>query len=189
MDWIEPIKKYISCNEQEEKDKAFIIRCFELFDDILTRNNEIAHITSSAFAVNKNKDKVLMVWHNIYKSWSWTGGHADGDGDLLRVAIREAGEETGVKNIFSLSKDILSLDVIPVPGHTKKGRYVCPHLHLSAAYLVEADEDEPLVVKPDENSRVGWIPVREIDKYSSEPHMITIYKKIISKILSPHNIQ
>lgn len=183
MDWIESIKRYVACNEQEKKDKEVILKCIEMFHNILTRDNEIAHITSSAFVLNKNKDKVLMVYHNIFNSWSWTGGHADGEEDLLHAAIKEVKEETGVEKICPISHDILSLDIIPVLGHIRKGKYVSPHLHISVAYLIEADENEPLVVKPDENSGVQWIPIKEIDSYSSEPHMKKIYKKIISKFI------
>lgn len=182
MSFIESIKEYKVYNEQEKKDKEIIIKCLEKLDNILTRDNEIVHITSSGFVVNKNRDKILMVHHNIYNSWSWTGGHADGDEDLLFVAIKEVKEETGVKNISPVSENILSLDILPVVSHMRKGEYVAPHLHISVAYLIEADENEPLVVKPDENSGVKWIPVEEIDAYSNEPHMKKIYKKIISKI-------
>lgn len=184
MNWIESIKKYTVFNEQEKIDKEIIVKCLGKFDDVLTRENEIAHITSSAFVINKNRDKLLMVHHNIYNSWSWTGGHADGDGDLLYVAIKEVKEETGVENIWVVSKDILSLDILPVLGHQRRGKYVAPHLHLSVAYLLECDENEQLVIKPDENSSVQWIPFKEIDTYSNEPHMIEIYKKIISKVES-----
>lgn len=188
MHWIEPIRKYVCSNEQEKQDKETILKCSEIFEDLLTRNNEIIHVTSSAFVINKNKDKdkykykVLMVHHNIYNTWSWTGGHADGEEDLLQVAFREVTEETGVKRIYPVNEDILSLDIIPVLGHTRKGKYVSPHLHISIAYLFEADEDESLVVKPDENSGVQWIPIQQIANYSNEAHMKKIYQKIIAKI-------
>ena len=97
MNWIESIKNYIPYNDQEIKDKDLIMECINKFDDILTRENSIAHITSSGYIVNKDRSKVLMIYHNIYQSWSWTGGHADGDYDLLHVAIKEAKEETGLK--------------------------------------------------------------------------------------------
>ena len=182
MSLINSIKKYIPCNKQEEKDKEIILRCLDIFNDILTRDNEIIHITSSAFVVNKNRDKALMVHHNIYNSWCWTGGHADGEEDLLLVAINEIKEETGVENIFPVSDAIYSLDVLPVFAHIKKGNYISSHLHISVAYLIEADENEPLIVKPDENSDVKWIPIDEIDAYSNEPHMKKIYDKIVAKI-------
>jgi len=178
------IKNYSPCNEQEKKDKEVIIYCTEVFEDVLTRNNEVAHITSSAFAVNKAKDKLLMIYHNIYNSWSWTGGHADGNEDLLAVATKELREETGVKTIRPVSTDIFSLDVLTVLGHTKEGNYVSPHLHLSVAYLIEVDENDLLMVKEDENSGVKWIPFDEINLYSTEPHMQKVYKKLISKVNS-----
>jgi 8-oxo-dGTP pyrophosphatase MutT (NUDIX family) len=182
MSWTSLIKNYTPCCEQEKKDKELITYCMDKFDDILTRDNGIAHITSSGFVVNKTKDKVLMVHHNIYNSWSWTGGHADGEEDLLAVAIKEAREETGVKNIKPVTSQILSLDILPVLSHIKKGNYISSHLHLSVAYLVEADETESLIVKTDENSAVKWIPIEEVNLYSNEPHMQKVYEKLISKI-------
>ena len=182
MNWIELIKDYTPCNEQEKKDKELILHCIDKFHNVLTRDNEIAHITSSGFIVNKTKDKVLMIHHNIYNSWAWTGGHADGEEDLLNVAIKEAREETGVKNIRPVTSHIFSLDVLPVLGHIKRGSYVSAHLHLSLAYLVEADEEEMLIVKADENSAVKWIPIEEVNSYCNEPHMQKVYEKIICKI-------
>lgn len=182
MNWIDSIKAYIPYNEQEMKDKEIILKCINDFNDILTRNNEVAHITSSGFVVNKERNKVLMVHHNIYNSWSWTGGHADGEEDLLGVAMREVMEETGVKNIYPVIPDIFSLDILTVVGHVKRGKYVSPHLHLSVAYLIEADDRECLIVKKDENSGVRWIPIDQINEYSSEPHMQKLYEKLILKV-------
>ena len=99
MNLKETIEKYAPYNEQEAKDKETMLKYINTFDDVLTRNNEFAHFTASSWVVNKDRTKVLMIYHNIYKSWSWTGGHADGDSDLLNVAIRELKEETGVKNL------------------------------------------------------------------------------------------
>ena len=182
MNWIELIKNYTPCDDAEKKDKELILHCIDKFDDVLTRDNGIAHITSSGFVVNKRKDKVLMVHHNIYNSWAWTGGHADGDKDLLAVAIKEAKEETGVKNIHPVTSEIFSIDILPVLGHIKRGSYVSAHLHLSLAYLLEADEDELLIVKSDENSAVKWIPMDAVSLYCTEPHMQKVYEKIICKI-------
>ena len=182
MNWIDSIKTYTPYNEQEKKDKDVILYCIDKFDDILTRRNEIAHITSSAFVVNRERNKVLMVHHNIYNSWSWTGGHADGDDDLLGVAMREVNEETGVSNIHPVSLEIFSLDILTVLGHVKRGKYVSPHLHLSVSYLLEGGEKEQLIVKEDENSGVKWVPIDEVNIYSNEPHMQKVYEKLICKV-------
>lgn len=182
MEWVKSIERYKPYNEQEKKDKEIILRYSDVFDDILTRDNEIIHITSSGFVVNKNRDKVLMIHHNIYNSWGWTGGHADGEMDLLQVAIREAKEETGVENIKAITDAIISIDILPVFSHIKRGKYVAAHLHASIAYLIEADESDRLKIKPDENSGVKWISINEISSHSNEEHMKTVYDKIISKM-------
>ncbi len=176
------IKAYQPVNEQEVQDQKVILDYLTQFEDnILTRDNEFAHLTSSGFILNKSFDKVLMIYHNLYQSWAWTGGHADGEADLLAVAIKEAKEETGIKQVKPLSQEIMSLDILPVWGHVKKGHYVSSHQHLNVSYLLTADEDEVLVIKEDENSNVGWIPVDEIQMYCQEPQMIPIYQKLIKK--------
>ena len=182
MSWIDSIEEFVPSNEQERKDKEAILKYINMFDDILKRDNEIIHITSSGFVINKDKDKVLMVHHNIFNAWSLTGGHADGEENLLGVAISEIKEETGVKNIIPITNRIVSLDILPVLGHFRKGKYVSSHLHISVVYLVQADENEQVTIKPDENSAVKWIPISEIDIHSSESHMKKIYNKVISKI-------
>lgn len=99
------IQNYKPYNEQEEKDKQIMLKYINNYTNILSRENEFAHFTASSWAINHEKTKVLMVYHNIYQSWTWTGGHSDGEADLLKVAIKELKEETGVKkvNVANLS--------------------------------------------------------------------------------------
>lgn len=182
MNWIKDIKNYIPYNEEEKADKEAMLFAVNTYDNLLTRENPLCHFTSSGYIVNKDKTKVLMIYHNIYNSWSWTGGHTDGDTNFLDVAIREAKEETGIQHIKALSDKIFSLDVLPVPAHIKKGKNIASHLHLSVAYLLEADDTDPLTIKEDENSGVKWIPIDEIGKYSTEKDMIILYEKFNEKI-------
>lgn len=178
---IEMIKKYVPYNEQEEKDKEFFIEC-EKSGDILNRTNELCHLCSSAFIVNETMDKVLCIYHNIYNSWCWVGGHADGDDDMLYVAKKETMEETSLKNFKVISTEPIAIDSVCVAGHFKRGKYVPAHIHLSVAYLFQADEKEVIKIKEDENSNIGWLTFDELITKSTEPHMIVIYKKIIEKI-------
>lgn len=182
MTWTEAIESYQPYNDQEQKDQAFIVNCLRRFEDVLTRNNGIAHLTSSAWTVNLSRNKALMVYHNIYRSWSWTGGHADGDQDLLAVAIREVREETGINRVCPVIPDIFALDVLPVAGHIKNGIYIPAHLHLSVAYWMEADESQPLSIKTDENSGVRWMAIDELNTYVNEPQMQKVYDKLIAKM-------
>ena len=164
---------------QEAADRALALKMIEEYpDNVLTRDNLFAHFTASGFVVNEALDKVLMVHHLIYRTWAWTGGHADGESDLLAVAIREAEEETGIVNLRPLTGVMDSFDVLPVYGHEKKGAYVGTHLHLSAAYILIASEEDAIRIKADENDGVRWIPRDEMDKYSNEPYLIRIYEKL-----------
>ena len=71
-DSIRQIENYPPFNEQEEKDKALILGWISNNENAFSRENTVAHITASAWVVNKDRSKVLMVYHNIYNSWSWT---------------------------------------------------------------------------------------------------------------------
>ena len=182
MKLIEDIKNYRPYNEQERHDKELILAFLENNEDAFERGNETAHMTASAWVVNKDRTKVLMVYHKIYDSWSWTGGHADGERDLLAVAVREVREETGVHAV-PVSDDIYSLEILTVDGHEKRGKYVSSHLHMNVTYLLEADETAPLKVCEDENTGVAWFALDEALAASTEPWFVDrIYKKLNAKL-------
>lgn len=180
----EKIEKYIPYNEQEKNDKEMMIEYINTFEDVLTRENRMCHFTASNWIVNKEKTKVLMIYHNIYKSWAWTGGHADGDSDLLHVALKEAEEETGIKNFKVLSDGIYGIQILTVDSHIKRGKFVPSHLHLDCCFLLEADENDVLRIKKDENSGVEWIDIAEAVKITNEEKMKPIYNKLNEKLKS-----
>lgn len=180
---MESIRTYQPFNEQEEMDKSLIMNWIETQDDAFSRDNTVAHMTASAWVVNKDRSRVLMVYHNIYDSWSWLGGHADGETDLLAVAIREVKEEAGISCVRPVSEKIFSLESLTVDGHVKRGKYVSSHLHLNVTYLLEADSEEQVFVKEDENSGVGWFSPEEALKKSTEPWFVDrVYGKLVEKM-------
>ena len=181
MYWDE-IAAYRPRSEQEEADQRQMLDYIRQFPDtILTRDNPIAHFSSSGFVVNADASRVLMAHHNLYRVWAWTGGHVDGEADFLAVALREAREETGVTHIRPLSDAIASLEILPVWGHVKRGRYVPSHLHLNVSYLLPADENDPLSVREGENTRVGWLPAAELLSYTNEWEMDGVYTKLLER--------
>ena len=183
MKIIEEIKKYRPCNAQEQRDQALILDFLEKNGDAFLRSNLLAHMTASSWIVNPERTKTLMVYHNLYDSWSWTGGHADGETDLLSVALREAREETGIAHVRPLSPEIFSLEVLTVDGHEKRGEYVPSHLHMNVTYLLEAEESDTLHICREENSGVAWFTLEEALKASSEPCFVErIYKKLNNKL-------
>ncbi|RNC97886.1 NUDIX hydrolase [Lysinibacillus halotolerans] len=176
------LEQYRPYNEQEAKDQELMLRYMDTFDNLLTRENEFAHFTASAWLVNKERTKVLMVYHNIYQSWSWVGGHADGEADLLHVALKEAMEETGLTNVHAVSDEIYSIEILGVPAHVKKGKHVATHVHLNVTYLLEADEQDETFIKPDENSDIGWFELNKAIEVSTEPDMKVVYQKLNDKL-------
>lgn len=183
---IDLIKNYTSNIEQEMFDKKRILDAYDKYGkELFYRENEMMHFTSSSMIINKNKDKVLMVYHNIYDSYSWTGGHNDGDMNFLNVALKEAKEETSLSELKVLSDCPCSIEVLPVKAHVKRGKYVGAHLHLNVSFLFEADENAYVHIKEDENSRIKWIPIRDLDKYISisDIEMLNVYRKILRNYL------
>lgn len=176
------IIKFYPYNEQEKIDKDTLLNLLKNSKNIFSRENKICHFTASSWIVNEEKTKVLMIYHNIYDSWSWTGGHADNETDLLKVAVREAMEETGLKNIKVLLDDIFSIEILTVDGHIKNDKYVSDHLHLNVTYLLEAREKDMICAKEDENSGVCWVEIDKSEKISKEEKMKVIYKKLNEKL-------
>ncbi len=93
---IKQLEAFVPYNEQEERDLSVMLDWAKSGADVLTRKNKTAHFSASAWIVSPNRKSTLMCFHNIYNSWSWMGGHADGDADLKHVVVKEIGEECGL---------------------------------------------------------------------------------------------
>lgn len=179
------LEGYVPYNEQEESDKAQMIKFVDSYEDILTRDNIFGHLTASAFVVNEDFDKTLLVKHNILGGYIFPGGHADGESDFLSVALREVQEETGLE-VKEYSKEIFSICSAPVKGHVKRGNYVSAHNHYDFLYLVIAKNSDMKNIRilEDENSDIKWVKLD--DSYNEEivDWARPINKKIVQKIRS-----
>ena len=177
----EKIENYVPYDEQEEKDKEQMLKFIDNYDDVLTRDNIFGHFSASAFVVNKERTKMVVVYHIINDGWIYPGGHADGEEDLLSVAVREVEEETGLK-VKVLDDNIYSIQSAPVKGHIKRGNYVSAHLHLDVLYLMEADDTTSLVYREDESKGVKWISFEEADNETMCDFIRPIHRKLIKKL-------
>ena len=183
MELLWELRAYRSWNAQEARDREELLRRLERGEELYSRENSDAHLTASAWVVSPNRKQVLMAYHNLYHSWAWLGGHADGERDLLGVAMREVREESGLSVVRPVSAEIFSLEILTVDGHEKHGQYVSSHLHLNVTYLLEADPSLPIRCKADENSKVGWFSPEDAVAASAEPwFQERIYRKLNEKL-------
>lgn len=179
----EEIAAFRPDTETEAQAKAELLAMIERHGDhILDRDCPDGHVTCSGFILSPELTHTLMAYHLIYRSVGWTGGHADGDADLLGVAIREAREETSVTQIFPLTRRILSIDILPVPPHEKRGRHVAAHRHYNVTYGLIAPMGQHIADKPDENHGVRWLKTEEIGEQCTEPQMMPVYEKLIARM-------
>lgn len=181
MSYLDDIAAYLPQSEAEAADKKQMLNYVNLIGDEILLRHPVAHITASGFILSTDADHVLMAHHNIYKVWAWTGGHADGETDLLSVALREAREETGVIYVEPLSESIASMEILPVWGHFKRGKYVCSHQHLNVSYLLVADRGNPFTPREGENSQVAWLPADHLLELTREWQMDEVYTKLLAR--------
>lgn len=192
MDLITELERFRPWNEQEERDLAELLRRLRSGEELYSRENLSAHLTASAWVTSPDRRQVLLAYHNLYDSWAWLGGHADGERDLLAVALRETREESGLEAVRPVSERVYSVEILTVDGHEKRGVYVPSHLHLNVTYLLEGDPASPVRCRPEENSRVGWFALADAPAVSSEPWMRErIYRKLNAKLSAfpPMNLQ
>ena len=184
MELLEQITAYRPWNEQEVRDREELLRRLQSGEELYSRDNCAAHLTASAWVVSPDRRQVLMAYHNLYDSWAWLGGHADGEEDLLSVALREVREESGLEEVRPVSRDIFSLEILTVDGHEKRGQYVPSHLHLNVTYLLEADPTQRVRCKEDENKGVAWFtPEGAVAASTEKWFQERVYQKLNSKLV------
>lgn len=177
--------------EQERMDLQVMLEYTEKFDNVLERENHFGHFTASPWIINEDGSRVLLVYHRIYDSWGWCGGHCDGDENFHEVAVREGREETGLGSIrhWKEPAEIFSVEILPVPPHVRRGEFVTSHVHLNLTYLCVADEREPLHHREEETKGAMWVPAKEVGSYVSawDRDMLSVYEKLIHKTKKLYN--
>jgi len=122
------------------------------------------HVTGSVWVVNPGRSKVLLLHHVKHDQWFQPGGHADGDADILRVALRETHEETGLPpgSIHLVDARIFDVDIHTIPASHRGPE----HLHFDIRFLVEIDDRLP-VPGNDESHQILWVPLESVSRFNN----------------------
>ena len=132
--------------------------------DCFHRDHWPAHVTGSAWVVSPDRSRVLMMHHRKLNQWFQPGGHADGDADILRVALRETVEETGLetRHVKLLHMEVFDVDVHGIAASEHDPR----HEHIDIRFLVEIDDSLP-VPGNDESHEVLWVRLNDVSAYNN----------------------
>lgn len=139
-------------SEEEKATKEQMIAFIEKHPNCFERTLEIGHVTASAWLLNKTGSKALLMHHTKLNRWVQLGGHCDGDSNVLRAALKEAQEESGIAGIEPVSNAIFDIDIHEIP---EKGN-VKAHLHYDIRFLLQVKSDEE-VQKNHESKELRWI--------------------------------
>lgn len=151
---------------------AEVIRFAEAHADCLLRSCIPGHLTGSAWIVSPDRKRALLTHHHKLDKWLQLGGHADGDGDLLAVALREAREESGLARLRVVSPDVFDVDRHWIPPRKAEPG----HYHHDLRFLIEADPDEPLIVSS-ESKDLAWIELAVVASLNPEESMARMVRK------------
>ncbi len=153
---------YFPTSELEQSFKWRIISFVESHKNCFERTLEIGHVTASAWIINKNNSKALLMHHAKLDKWFQLGGHCDGNPDVLAVAIKEAQEESGIENIYAVDENIFDIDVHLIPANHKEKA----HYHYDIRFLLQVDDDATCV-QNSESKELRWVS-KNIDELPTE---------------------
>jgi 8-oxo-dGTP pyrophosphatase MutT (NUDIX family) len=138
------------------------------------RDHLPGHITGSAWIVDESRENILLTHHAKLNRWLQPGGHADGDEDIIKIALKEAQEETGLNTIRVLGNGIFDIDIHSIPERDSFPE----HFHYDIRILVEASKNELFKITP-ESHALRWVPLEGIANISKENRsMIRMTEKV-----------
>ncbi len=168
------LQRYVPSKKEFETKKRFI-DFINNYPECFKRELAHGHLTSSAWLINKQGDKALLMKHAKLKIWVQPGGHADGEHNLLKVAIKESQEESGIINIEPVFNDIFDLDIHLIPANIKEQA----HYHYDVRFLLQVKSEEDFIPNQ-ESLELRWIP-KDINQLpTEEKSVVRLFRKWIN---------
>jgi len=167
-----------SLDAHEASMAADVIRFVEAHADCAERSLQIGHLTGSAWIVDHEQKRTLLTHHRKLNKWLQLGGHADGELDLLSVALREAREESGLSRLRVVDHAVFDVDRHLIPARKTEP----DHWHYDIRFMIEADPAEPFVVS-DESHDLAWIEIASMAEYNAEQSMLRMARKTLARPL------
>lgn len=158
------LARYAETHPERREVAERILEFVTATPDCFCRSCLQGHITGSAWLLNPAGDKALLTLHRNLKRWMQLGGHADGDSDVLRVALREATEESGIEGIIPLCGEIMDVDIHPIPARPAKGEPA--HFHYDIRFLMRAPHERFAI--SDESDDLAWWSLEDIQARRAE---------------------
>ena len=140
--------------------------------DCFERSLAVGHVTASAFLLNKEGNKALLMHHAKLNEWIQLGGHCDGDPDTCAVAIKEAQEESGIQGIAPITSEIFDLDVHLIPANSKESA----HYHYDIRFLLRVTSDEDFE-RNHESHDMRWFNKNIAELPTSSPSVVRMFEK------------
>ncbi len=167
------LKNYQPYDKDERDMYEMLVRFVENESQCFERSLRIGHLTGSAWIVDRERRHVLLTHHRKLDRWLQLGGHADGETDILAVALREAREESGLENIKPLLNTLFDVDVHSIPARGDEPR----HLHYDVRWLLEADSAAPLVIS-NESKELAWVALDDIGHLTTDRSIARMTEKL-----------
>jgi|SRR5690625_1528156 len=153
----------------------------ESHPDCFHRDLLPGHVTGSAWVVNPDRSRVLLMHHRKHDQWFQPGGHADGETDIVAVALRETSEESGInpEHIRLADGRIFDLDIHRIPA----SHHGPEHEHIDVRFLIEINDQLP-VPGNDESYEVRWVPLNQVLRFNNNRSTFRMAEK--TRRLRPH---
>ena len=157
----EKLEKYFPLDPYEIAAKQQMLDFLNEFENCFDRELALGHFAGSCWLENYDGSKFLLTLHKKIGLWLHVGGHADGDSDLVRVALKEAHEESGLQNIELISNDIFDIDIHLISGY----KNVPAHYHFDVRFLMRASNKDEEIKISDESDDLKWFSdIKEVNE-------------------------